>query len=125
MLSFYHPVQIRRLAKVETDGWGAAELTLAGHTGTHLDAPAHFVAGGLTADCIPAERLVAPLIVVSIAEKGRATTTRSSPWTTCTPGSGATAPSRRAPSSPCTRGGKHGWRSPGASSTPTRLLALF
>lgn len=66
---FYHPVQIRRLAKVETDGWGAAELTFAEHTGTHLDAPAHFVAGGLTADCIPVEQLVAPLVVVSIAEK--------------------------------------------------------
>lgn len=66
---FYRPVQIRRLAKVETDGWGAAELTFPEHTGTHLDAPAHFVAGGLTADCIPAERLLAPLVVVSIAEK--------------------------------------------------------
>lgn len=66
---FYRPVQIRRLAKVETDGWGAAELTFAEHTGTHLDAPAHFVAGGLTADRIPVDGLVAPLVVVSIAEK--------------------------------------------------------
>lgn len=66
---FYHPVQIRRLARVETDGWGAAELTFAEHTGTHLDAPAHFVANGQTADCIPVDRLVAPLVVVSIVEK--------------------------------------------------------
>lgn len=66
---FYRPVQIRRLATVEADGWGASELTYAEHTGTHLDAPAHFVAGGTTADGIDVERFVAPLVVVSIVEK--------------------------------------------------------
>lgn len=66
----YPPFRARTLAAVERDGYAAAELRYVEHSGTHLDAPAHFHAGGATADALPAERLVAPLAVVSIA--GRA-----------------------------------------------------
>jgi kynurenine formamidase len=44
-------------------------LTLDEHTGTHLDAPAHFTEGGLTADLLPVENLVAPLAVVDISSR--------------------------------------------------------
>ena len=37
------------------------------HGGTHLDAPIHFSAGGLTADKVPLEQLVAPAVVIDIA----------------------------------------------------------
>jgi kynurenine formamidase len=36
------------------------------HTGTHLDAPAHFVEGAETVDQIPVERLVCPVSVIDI-----------------------------------------------------------
>ena len=36
------------------------------HTGTHLDAPAHFVDGAETVDQISAERLVRPLAIIDI-----------------------------------------------------------
>lgn len=65
----YRPLRVRRLAAVERDGFAANELCFAEHTGTHLDAPAHFFTHGATADRIPASRLVAPLAVVSIAER--------------------------------------------------------
>jgi len=39
------------------------------HGGTHLDAPIHFYAGGKTADQISLEQLVAPAIVLDIAER--------------------------------------------------------
>ena len=34
-----------------------------------MDAPSHFVAGGASADRMPVDRLIAPLVVVSIAER--------------------------------------------------------
>ena len=63
----YAPVRIRPRFSIDRDGFAANELTLDEHTGTHMDAPVHFVAGGVPADRIPVERFVAPLAVVSIA----------------------------------------------------------
>lgn len=65
----YAPFRVRPLTTVERDGVAAGELRFAEHTGTHLDAPAHFFASGATAEHLPVESLVAPLVVVSIAER--------------------------------------------------------
>lgn len=43
--------------------------TIVEHTGTHLDTPFHFSADGATADQIPVEQLVVPLVVVDIRGK--------------------------------------------------------
>ena len=42
------------------------------HGGTHLDAPIHFAADGLTADRVPLERLVAPAVVLDVSTKAAA-----------------------------------------------------
>src|SRR5688572_21259922 len=42
------------------------------HGGTHLDAPIHFAAGRRTADEIPLRQLVAPAVVIDVAEKASA-----------------------------------------------------
>ena len=65
----YPPFRARTLATVERDGYASAELRFVEHAGTHLDAPAHFLGEGATADGIPVESLVAPLAVVCIAER--------------------------------------------------------
>ncbi len=44
------------------------DLTLGEHTGTHLDAPAHFAEGGATVDGIPAGDLVCEAVVLDIRE---------------------------------------------------------
>jgi kynurenine formamidase len=62
----FKPVQIRQKFTREKDGFFANEITFDEHTGTHMDAPAHFVAGTPTADRLPADRFFAPLAVVSI-----------------------------------------------------------
>ena len=54
---------------IAKDGFGCGELTFNEHTGTHMDAPAHFVANGTTADRLPADRFFAPLAVISIAAR--------------------------------------------------------
>ena len=62
----FKPVQIRQKFTREKDGFFANEITFDEHTGTHMDAPVHFVASAPTADRLPAERFFAPLAVVSI-----------------------------------------------------------
>lgn len=60
---------INVLVRVDPDGFYQNELVLNEHTGTHMDAPAHFDTDGLTADRLPVENLVAPLVVVDISER--------------------------------------------------------
>ena len=42
------------------------------HGGTHLDAPIHFAEGKLTTDRIPLERLIAPAVVIDVADRAAA-----------------------------------------------------
>jgi kynurenine formamidase len=65
----FKPIQIRPKFSIGKDGFFANELTFDEHTGTHMDGPAHFVANGLTADKLPAEKFFAPLAVISIEER--------------------------------------------------------
>lgn len=65
----YGPFRATPLFGVARDGFYAQELCFAEHTGTHLDAPAHFYAEGGGTDSVAAADLVAPLAVVSIAER--------------------------------------------------------
>ncbi len=65
----YKPIQVRPRFAIARDGFAANEVTFDEHTGTHVDAPSHFVAGGASADRMPVDRLIAPLVVVSIAER--------------------------------------------------------
>lgn len=57
------------IAQVETDGWYEGVLSIDEHTGTHVDAPAHFAADGATMDQIPIDQFVAPLAVIRIANR--------------------------------------------------------
>jgi kynurenine formamidase len=65
----YKPLQIRERFSVARDGFAANEVTFDEHTGTHVDAPSHFVAGAAPADRLPVDRLIAPLVVISLADR--------------------------------------------------------
>jgi kynurenine formamidase len=65
----YKPVQVRERFSIARDGFSANEVTYDEHTGTHVDAPSHFVRDGASADRIAIDRLVAPLAVISIADR--------------------------------------------------------
>ncbi|XP_076066519.1 isatin hydrolase-like [Oratosquilla oratoria] len=45
------------------------DICLSEHSGTHLDAPAHYAEGKWTVDQIPLERLVGPAVVMDISDK--------------------------------------------------------
>jgi arylformamidase len=57
----------------EADGYEVTEICLGSHSGTHLDAPRHFLRDGRTLDTYPPERFVGPAVVVDCsAGPGRA-----------------------------------------------------
>jgi len=60
---------INVLVTVAADGFYKNQLVLDEHTGTHMDAPAHFVTDGTTAELLPVEQLVAPLAVIDISAR--------------------------------------------------------
>jgi arylformamidase len=63
------PVQIERVASIARgDELNLSHLSLGSHTGTHVDAPFHFIEQGLTVDRLPPEILVGPAFVASLQE---------------------------------------------------------
>lgn len=62
-------LEIETLFEFSLDGFNMFKWHLVEHTGTHMDAPFHFSAGGWSADEIPLERLIVPLAVVDIRGK--------------------------------------------------------
>jgi kynurenine formamidase len=49
---------------IAADGFNVARLELGSHSGTHCDAPFHFLEDGLRLDALPLERFVGPGVVV-------------------------------------------------------------
>lgn len=65
----YNPVRIRPRFSIAQNGFAANEVTFDEHTGTHVDAPSHFVSGAIAAGQLPVDRLVAPLVIVGIGDR--------------------------------------------------------
>ncbi len=52
------PVSLPVVADHPADGWRMEEFHMASHTGTHLDAPLHKIAGGKSIDQIPLDAFI-------------------------------------------------------------------
>lgn len=63
------PIEVTPRLTIERNGIFGNQVTFTEHSGTHLDAPAHFAAGGHTTDQMPARQFFAPLAIVSIADR--------------------------------------------------------
>jgi len=57
------------IAKVEEDGYAMTRYAMLNHIGTHVDAPAHQIAGGDTLDEIGLERLVTDAIRIDVSHR--------------------------------------------------------
>jgi len=67
--------RLEQLAFGQTPGgyfYAAYAFSTPEHGGTHLDAPIHFAANGMTADRIPLEQLIAPAVVIDVSAKAAA-----------------------------------------------------
>src|SRR3989442_6442589 len=59
-------VRIRPVMTLEKDGVRVSELRLGSHTGTHVDAPGHFIKGGKGIDRVDTERFIGPAWVADL-----------------------------------------------------------
>lgn len=57
------------IAKVEEDGYAMTRYAMLNHIGTHVDAPAHQIAGGDTLDEIGLERLVTDALTIDVSHR--------------------------------------------------------
>ena len=62
----YAPFAYEVFETIEEDGALAARFMMAEHTGTHLDAPNHFVEGRASIDQIPLQQLIVSAIVIDV-----------------------------------------------------------
>lgn len=62
-------LDLETLVTLKDDGYNMSRWHLVEHTGTHMDAPIHFGDGVRSADQIPIDQLVVPLMVVDIRSK--------------------------------------------------------
>ncbi len=62
-------VSIETAATLEEDDFRVSALHLGSHSGTHLDAPSHSVAGGVAVDGLALDRLIAPLRVLRARDR--------------------------------------------------------
>ena len=56
-------------ATLEKNGVNLTKLTLGSHTGTHIDAPRHFILNGIGVDQIPPSKLIGEAYVADLSSK--------------------------------------------------------
>jgi arylformamidase len=65
-----HKLKLTRSQKLEAgDNANVSQMELGLHTGTHVDAPFHFLEQGVTLDKIALERLVGPVTVLEVPQE--------------------------------------------------------
>ncbi|RYZ40857.1 MAG: cyclase family protein [Myxococcaceae bacterium] len=71
------PIQVRHhLDLAKGDAANVSHLSLGVHSGTHVDAPVHFIPGGLGVDAMPLDRLLGDVRVLALP-KGPAITAQA------------------------------------------------
>jgi kynurenine formamidase len=66
------PPRRETLVTIPVNGFYAQRWTFGEHSGTHMDAPGHFVLGGRLSPDITLQELIVPLVVVDITAKAAA-----------------------------------------------------
>jgi kynurenine formamidase len=69
LFPIYDPVQVAQKFSCESDGFSVNSWAFDEHSGTHVDAPAHFGAGAATVDKIAPAELILPIAVIDISAR--------------------------------------------------------
>jgi arylformamidase len=65
------PFALEPVQRIGEGPYALSRLVLTTHSGTHVDAPAHFLAGGLTVDQLPLEILLGKARVAEVSSRDR------------------------------------------------------
>ena len=63
--------EIREIMTLGEDFCTVQSIRFNNHLGTHLDAPSHFIEGGMTVDQIPLDTLIGKAIILDCTDKGK------------------------------------------------------
>ena len=66
---YYPPFEVKYIKRKAEHGVNAQYIMTSNHMGTHLDAPRHFVTGGMTIDEIPLDWLYGPGVIVDLSDE--------------------------------------------------------
>jgi arylformamidase len=67
----WHPfVEITKLGRLNFERRETRKIVIGSHTGTHMDAPRHFIAGGKTIDEIDPELFIGPCTLLDMTDFG-------------------------------------------------------
>jgi arylformamidase len=65
------PPEIREVTTLGKDIYSVQSISFNNHIGTHLDAPSHFIEGGMTVEQIPLESLIGRAVILDFTYKGK------------------------------------------------------
>ena len=65
---WHQTVKLEQMGTIDTVGRNTHSILLGSHTGTHMDAPYHFIKGGRTIESIPLETLCGPISVIDFSK---------------------------------------------------------
>ena len=65
------PPEIKEVMALGQDMCAVQSICFNNHMGTHLDAPSHFIEGGMTVDKIPLESLIGTAVILDFTHKGK------------------------------------------------------
>jgi arylformamidase len=66
---YYPPFEVKYIKRKVEHGVNAQYIMTSNHMGTHVDAPRHFVTGGMTIDELPLEWLYGPGVIVDLRDE--------------------------------------------------------
>jgi len=66
------PLEIESWCTIQEQGYKVSRLSMGTQTGTHIDAPAHFYAGGATLETLPLQALIGPYLWIDLDQVARA-----------------------------------------------------
>ena len=64
---WHSQVKISQLGRIDCDGRETRRICIGSHSGTHLDAPLHFIPGGDSVNQIPLQKLIGPVKIVDLS----------------------------------------------------------
>jgi arylformamidase len=70
LYDFLTAFKVVHTAKVEKDGFELTDVTISSHTGTHFDAPLHFVKNGETIERLNLNKMVGKVVVFDLSSLG-------------------------------------------------------
>ena len=60
------PIEIKQICHYEPDGFRLTDLYSCLHTGTHCDAPAHYIEGGKMIDELPLDKFMGEAVIIDV-----------------------------------------------------------